>query len=94
MWNPFISLKGFERFFFFQILLGFLRRDRPDVVEPDMSIAEGDAKDLVRAFVDRKAVDKNSIIRIFSTRNSVQLTAALDIFRQMYGLSAGKVEFL
>ena len=54
-----------------------------------MSIAEADAS----AFVNRNAIDRTPIIRIFSTRNSVQLTAALDTLRQMYGHSAGKVDF-
>ncbi|MCO5561679.1 hypothetical protein L7F22_015300 [Adiantum nelumboides] len=74
-----------------KLLLAFLRQERTEDDEVDMSLADTDAKDLLAAVSNRNAIDKAAIIKIFTTRSSSQLKAILDYYKLHFGHSLGKV---
>lgn len=74
-----------------KLFLNFIRQNRPEEIEPDMSDAQADAKDLLTAVCNRNGIDKAAIITILSTRSSAQLKAALDVYKASYGQGIGKV---
>ncbi|KAI5073579.1 hypothetical protein GOP47_0011592 [Adiantum capillus-veneris] len=74
-----------------KLLLAFLRQERTEDEQVDASLADTDAKELLAAVSNRKAIDKATIIRILSTRNPSHLKAILDYYKLHFGHSLGKV---
>lgn len=68
-----------------QLLLALVRGNRPENTTVDRHIALNDAHQLNKVFTGKVAGDEDTLIRIFCTRSTQQLTATLNYYQQHYG---------
>lgn len=68
-----------------KLLLALVRGNRPENTTVDRHIALNDAHQLNKVFTGKVAGDEDTLIRIFCTRSTQQLTATLNYYQQHYG---------